>query len=277
MEVRHAQGTTSVPHNPQRVVVFDLASLDTLDALGIEVDGVPGGVLPDDLSEYAADGIPKVGTVFEPDYEAVNALEPDLIIVGGRSAAKYQDLSRIAPTIDLTIDTADYLADVAKNVELLGGIFDKEKEAESRLAALRQSVEGLRAATSKIGNGLLVLTTGTKMSAYGPGSRFGILHGTFGVTPAIKDLQVSQHGQSISSEFILQTNPDWLFVIDRDAAIGRGGAAKTVLDNELVTQAKAWKEDQVVYLDPVNWYLVGGGLRSVQNMVDQLAQAFKKG
>ena len=33
--VTHAQGETTVPVNPQKVVTFDMASLDTLDALGV--------------------------------------------------------------------------------------------------------------------------------------------------------------------------------------------------------------------------------------------------
>jgi iron complex transport system substrate-binding protein len=220
--------------------------------------------------------VPKVGTLFEPDYEAVNAIGPDLIIVGGRSMTKYRDLAAIAPTIDLTVDVKDYMGNVTRNVELLGRIFGKEKEAASRLDALRQSIAALHRKAADSGKGLLVLTTGSKMSAYGPGSRFGILHSVFGVQPAAPNLEVSLHGQSISSEFILKTNPDWLFVIDRDAAIGQGTSSASALNNELVAQTKAWKEKKVVYLDPVNWYLVGGGLTSFQAMVDQISDALEK-
>ncbi|WP_266036324.1 ABC transporter substrate-binding protein, partial [Brucella intermedia] len=112
---------------------------------------------------------------------------------------------------------------------------------------------------------------------YGPGSRFGVLHESFGVKPAAPDLSTGNHGQPASSEFILETNPDWLFVIDRDAAIGReGNSAKQVLDNDLVRQTNAWKKDQVVYLNAQNWYLVGGGLGALHGTVDQLSQAFDK-
>lgn len=275
LPVQHAQGTTPVPRNPQRVVVYDMAALDTLDALGVKVAGVPGGVLPGYLSKYASGDTPKVGTLFEPDFEAVAALEPDLIIVGGRSAAKYRDLAKLAPTIDLTTDTADFMASVTRNVETVGRIFGKEAEAAQRLAALRQSIEAVRATAAGAGKGLLVLTTGGKMSAYGPGSRFGVLHTLFGVTPAVPDLQVSLHGQSISPEFILKTDPDWLFVIDRDAAIGQGAAAPAVLNNELVARTKAWKAKQVVTLDSTSWYLSGGGLTATKAMIDQLAAVLK--
>jgi iron complex transport system substrate-binding protein len=270
--VEHAQGTTEVPANPATVVVYDPAALDTLDALQVEVAGVPAFPLPGALAKYAGDGYAKVGSLFEPDFEAVAALRPDLIIVGGRSAAQYDALSRIAPTIDLTVGADSYLADAEANARTLGRVFGKEAEIEERIAQLDASVAALRAKAADIGTGLIVLTTGNRMSAYGPGSRFGVLHTDFGIAPAVPDLTPATHGEAISFEFVLETNPDWLFVVDRDAAIGRGAAA-ALLDNELVAETTAWKRDQVVYLDPVRWYLLSGGLRALQESVDQLAAA----
>jgi iron complex transport system substrate-binding protein len=277
VKVQHAKGETTVALNPKKVVAFDLASLDTLSALGVEVVGVPTARFPEYLSKYGSDKYEKVGTLFEPDYEAVNAAEPDLIIVGGRSSAKYDDLAKIAPTIDMTVDPKNYVASVKRNVQLLGSIFGKQVQAETRLAKLEQSVADLRQQASTSGKGLLVLTTGGKMSAYGPGSRFGLLHSEFGIVPAVEGLATTNHGQAVNAEFILKTNPDWLFVIDRDVATGQaGGAAKKVLDNELVAQTTAWKENQVVYLDPTNWYLIGGGLTAMQASVDQIAKAIAR-
>ncbi|WP_230533569.1 siderophore ABC transporter substrate-binding protein [Microvirga roseola] len=277
IKIQHAQGETAIPASPKKVLVFDLASLDTLDALGIEIAGVPTGRLPNFLSKYSADRYEKVGTLFEPDFEAVNSAEPDLIIVGGRSRVKYPELSKIAPTIDLSTDPNDYVASVIRNARLLGKVFGKESQAEALVTKLKGSIANLRQQAPKAGKGLLILTTGGKMSAYGPSSRFGVLHTGFGIQPAVENLTITNHGQAISSEFILKTNPDWLFVIDRDTAVGRNeGAAKRLLDNELVNQTKAWKSGQVVYLDPVNWYLVGGGLTAMQASVDQIAKAIGK-
>ncbi|QTN99654.1 siderophore ABC transporter substrate-binding protein [Brucella sp. 458] len=261
--VKHAQGETAVPASPEKVVVFDLASLDNLDRLGVKVTGVPSGVpFPEYLKKYQGDDYAKVGTLFEPDYEAVNAAEPDLIIVGGRSAAKYAALKKIAPTVDLTVDARNFIADTEAKAEA--------EKLNKELAALHEKAAGK-------GTGLLILTSGGKISAYGPGSRFGVLHDSFGVKPAAPNLSIGNHGQPISSEFILETNPDWLFVIDRDAAIGReGNSAKQLLDNELVRQTNAWKKDQVVYLDAQNWYLVGGGFSALHNTIRQLSEAFDK-
>ena len=67
---------------------------------------------------------------------------------------------------------------------------------------------------------MVVLTSDKQISAYGSGSRFGLIHDVLGVEPVDKNIEVSLHGQSVSSEYISEKNPDYLFVIDRSAAIG---------------------------------------------------------
>lgn len=275
--VQHGQGETRLPPAPSTVLVFDMAALDTLDALGVTVAGVPTGLKPGHLAKYDTPGYLKIGTLFEPDYEAVNAADPGLIIVGGRSAPKYAELSRIAPTIDLTTDPDAFLESSIANAETLGRIFGKERAVTQRVDRLRRSIAELKTTAAGAGKGLLILTTGGRMSAYGPGSRFGVLHTEFGIRPAVENLKVANHGQAISFEFILETNPDWLFVIDRDSTIGREGeAARQLLDNDVVRRTTAWRKGQVVYLDGGNWYLVGGGLAALQRDVDDLKAALAK-
>ena len=274
-EVKHAQGVTEVAANPKKVIVLDLASLDTLDALGVPVAGAPTTPVPARLKKYVANESVQVGTLFEPNYEVIFATDPDVIIVGGRSQPKFGELAKIAPTIDMTVDTKDLVGSVTRNTNTLATLFGKEKEGEQKLQALQQSIASLKEKSAGAGTALIVLTTGGKMSAYGPGSRFGVLHDAFGFAAADAKLNTSNHGQAVSYEFITKTNPDWLFVIDRDAAIGREGAsAKQMLDNELVRTTNAWKKQQVVYLDGMEWYLLGSaGLGALQENVNQLTRA----
>ncbi len=276
--VKHAQGEVVLADTPKKVLVFDLASLDNLNRLGIKVAGVPDSkVLPDYLKQFESSEYTKIGTVFEPDYEVVNAADPDLIIVAGRSSGKYVELSKIAPTIDLTVKPDNYIGGIKDNIEKLGVIFGKQAEARSENEKLDSSIAALKQKSAAVGNGLMILTNGGKMSAFGPGSRFGVIYGVYGIKPADANISVGTHGQPISPEFLLKINPDWLFVIDRDAAIGReGNSAKQVLDNDLVPQMTVWKNDQIVYLDARDWYLIGGGLSALQNTIDQLSQAFGK-
>lgn len=277
--IQHVSGTTAVPAPPEKTVVYDLAVMDTLHTLGVQPAGVPTLVTwPAVLEGYRGADTPKVGTLFEPDYEAVHALSPDLVIVAGRSAPKQADLARLAPTIDLTVDTANLVESVKGNTRTLATIYQKQDEAERRLQALDEAIDAIRNKAEHAGTGMVILTVGGKMSAYGPGSRFGIIHDVFGMQPAVQDLTIGTHGQAVSFEFIYKHDPDWLFVIDRDAAIGRDGdAARRLLDNALMHKTQAWRNDRIVYLDSANWYLLGSaGLTSLQDSIAEVAQALDR-
>jgi len=269
--VKHAQGETTVAQNPAKVLTFDFASLDTLDALGVEIQGLPGVNLPAYLSKYADDKYVKVGTLFEPDYEAVAAAAPDLIIVAGRSAGAYGELSKLAPTIDLSNSWTDFEGSIKANSKILGEIFGKSAEVDAMIADLDSKIAAVKAKAADAGKGLIVLTNGAEITAFGPGSRFGWIHETLGI-PAATEAKAETHGDVISFEFVLETNPDWLFVIDRDAATGSGSSA-AILDNELVNQTNAVKNGHVVNIDPVRAYVVNGGLPAFTVLVEQVGTA----
>lgn len=272
--VTHVQGETTLPASPEKVFVYDLATLDTLDALGIEVDGVPESNYPPTLAKYGTDDYLKIGSLFEPDYETVNAEQPDVVFVAGRSSGAYEQLSQIAPTIDLSNDWADFLGSVKANSLVLGEVFGVESEIADLNAELDASVAEFQAAADEIGTVFVVMTSAGEVSAYGPGSRFGFVHDDLGLTPAIEDVEAATHGDAMSFELLLETNPDWLIVLDRDSAIGTAtGAAEQVLDNELVHQTSAWQNDQVIYVDSTRWYITNGGVNNLNAMIDELAAA----
>lgn len=270
----HAQGEISLDQPPQRVLVFDIAALDTLTALGVAPAGVPTQPLPPYMAGRVAEDVPRVGTLFEPDIEASFAANPDLILVGGRSAAKYADVARIAPAMDLTVGRDDFVGEARQTVLTLGRIFDRADRAAALLADYDAEVAALRAIAPQAGRVLVMLTSGGRMSAHGPGSRFGMIHDAYGLTPAATGMDTGNHGQAISPEFIMETNPDWLFVVDRDAAIGREGeGAAQLLDNDLVRKTTAWQKGQVVYLDPAAWYIAPSGITALTLGARQIRNA----
>ena len=268
--IDHYSGSDEVPVDPETIVVMDLGMLVTLDALGIEADGFGslGTPVPEQY-QALVDAPEPVGTAFEPDYEAINALEPDLIIVATRSSATYPEMSEIAPTVDLTFDESlDPIAAFEQRHEQLGQIFGIEDEVAAELEALDAEIEALAARTGDAGSALIVLTSGAEVSAYGAGSRFGMVHDVFGYAAADETLQTEEtHGEVVSFEYLLDVNPDVMFVVDRSAAIGEEAeGAETILDNELVNQTNAWQNERVVYVDAFSWYLAGNsipGLRGV--------------
>ncbi|KAA9178099.1 siderophore ABC transporter substrate-binding protein [Enterococcus durans] len=264
-----------VQRNPQKVVVFDNGSLDTLDALGVG-DRVIGAVtknLPSYLDKYK--DVESAGGIKEPDLEKINQLQPDLIIISGRQSDYKEELAKIAPTLYLAVNTKEPWESVQQNVNVLAEIFGKEDKAKEELATLTKEIEKTKEKACKLEQTALVtLVNEGQLSAYGSGSRFGLVHDVFGFKQADDQIEASTHGQSVSYEYILEKNPGILFVVDRTKAIGGDDSKDNVSANELVAQTDAGKNDQVISLQPDVWYLSGGGLESMKLMVEDVNQAF---
>lgn len=276
ISVEHAQGTTDVPVNPEKVFTFDLGVLDSLDELDVDVAGVPEAIYPEPVKEAAEEAAVKIGTMKEPDFEKINAEAPDLIIITGRTADSYEELSKIAPTINLSLDNNDVLGSFEQQVQTLGKIFDKEDVVEEELSELSNDIEEAKAAVSEAGKGLIVMTSAGELTAYGEESRFGLIHQQLGIEEAATVKAEGAHGQSVSFEFLAQTNPDLLFVVDRDSAVGESGHnAKATLDNALVSKTKAAKNEKIVYLDSGTWYIVGPGLGTLDDMIEEVVEGTK--
>lgn len=273
ISVEHAQGTTEVPVDPEKVFVFDLGVMDSMNSLGIQPAGVPEATYPEELRTVADAAQVRIGAMKEPDFETIATEDPDLIIISGRTAEAYPELSKIAPTIDLSVDQKDQMASFKENVTTLGEIFGEEEAVATKLDQIESKVEDAKTTLKDAGgtNGLIVLTSAGEVTAYGAGSRFGLIHDVLGVPTAADVKSEGPHGESVSFEFIAQTDPENLFVIDRDAATGEGGAnAAAVLDNDLVNGTKAARNGKIIQLNPADWYLVGYGLDSLPRMIDEV-------
>ncbi|WP_438348705.1 siderophore ABC transporter substrate-binding protein [Paenibacillus sp. FA6] len=280
LTITHQLGTTLVKTNPEKVVVFDFGILDSLDKLGVEVTGVPQANIPPYLSKYEDKKYANLGSLKEPAFEKINALSPDLIIISGRQSEAYDELSKIAPTIFLGVDNTKLVESFKENMNTLGQIFDKQAQIDEEVAKIDALIKDIHdKATANGKNGLIVLANEGKLSAYGAGSRFGIIHDVLGFAPVDATIKVSTHGDKITSEFIAEKNPDYLFVVDRDSAVATTGtesvSTKDTVENELVKNTDAFKNGHIVYLDPNYWYLSGGGLVSMVEMINEINAAIQ--
>lgn len=273
-EIATAKGPVSIAKPPTTVAVFDIAAIDTLDRIGVKPAGLPEELYLSRL-EPLKQGAEIVGDLFEPDLEALSALGPDLIIVGGRSSTKADTTAQVAQTIDMTMDGDDLVDQAKQRLAAYGALFGKQGEAEKAARELDDRIKAAKVAVTGKGNGLIVMTNGPKVTAYGPGSRFGWVHAALDLPPAVPDVKAADHGEAVSFEFINKANPDWLLVLDRAAAIGSGEqGAKATLDNELVAQTTAWKKGQVIYLPAAEFYIAAGGVQSMQRVLTTIAEAF---
>lgn len=276
IKIEHALGTTLVPKNPHKVVVFDYATLDTLDNMGVAITGLPKASIPDYLAQYKDRRYVDVGTLFEPNFERLYDLQPDVIFISSRQSSVYPELAKIAPTVYLAIDNTDYVGSLSHNLRILGEIFEQQEYIERTIDDLEQEFAAIRDKVTEAGlNALLIMVNDGALSAYGPNSRFGVLHKEFGFSPADPHIEVANHGQNISFEYLLKINPDFLFVVDRAATVGGSISARQVLNNAIVKETSAAKNDRIIYLTSQVWYVASGGLTGTRIMIQDIMQALK--
>ena len=278
IKVQTAHGEAVVPQNPERVAVYDLGAVDTLSKLGVKIGASVDSQNLAYLDAPLKDAV-KAGTLFEPNYEALNAYNPQLIVIGSRMAKDKvsSELAKLAPTIDMTAQTDNMKESAKARIDAYGRIFGKQAEADALKAEIDKTFADAKAAAQGKGKGLVILVNAGKLSAFGPDSRLGgWIHRDIGVPAADEAIKEGSHGQPVSFEYIKEKNPDWLFVLDRSAAIGEEGqAAREVLNNPLVAQSTAWKKGQVVYLPPET-YLAAGGAQELLNAGNLLKDAFSQ-
>lgn len=286
LTIEQPQGSVTLEQVPTRVAVFDLATLDTLAALGVEVAGVPAQVGPAHLQAFQDDKYAKVGTLFEPDYAALKALQPDLIIIAGRSRAAYDKLAEVAPTLDLTLSPDAFVDGMRANLQQLGTIFEKQQKAQQLEAELQQALHDVQQKTRGLSSVTLFTINGRVMT-HAPGERFGMLYELLGTQSTAKAGEAAPRGQARPEagspqalklqqaqrtrlDQALAQQPDWLVVLDRGAATGgEGQAAETLAQDAAIAATQAWQQGKVYYLDPAAWYTATGGYQSVMKTLQE--------
>lgn len=283
---RNGQGEAAeltVPYNPQRIAILDMAALDILDNLGLS-DRVVGSASTslDYLQDIVSrDGVARLGTIKEADLEAVMACEPDIIFIGGRLSKFYDALSEIAPVVYLSTDTSLGIVESTRNNAMtIASIFGMTGEVESLMAGFDARIEALRTfAAGK--NAIVSMVTSGGFNVLGNDGRCSLIGREVGFENIGVDANIdtSTHGNEASFEFVVQKNPDYIFVMDRDAAIGTEGAqlAREIVENELIMDTDAYKNDCIVYLaHPAVWYTAEGGVSALDTMLSDLESVLFK-
>ena len=251
-----AETQLEVPYDPQRIAILDMASLDYLQS-------------------YINEDIANLGTIKEADLEAVMSCEPDVIFIGGRLASSYDALSEIAPVVYLSTDTEQGVVEsVRKNANTIASLFGLEEEVDSlmadfdsRIAALAEFAEGKTA--------IVGLVTSGGFNVLGNDGRCSMICREVGFENIGVDAEIdtATHGNEASFEFVVEKDPDYIFVLDRDAAIQTEGAqlAQEIVENELVKGTRAYTDGHIVYLSsPAVWYTAEGGITALDVMLQDL-------
>lgn len=91
------------------------------------------------------------------------------------------------------------------------------------------------------------MTNGPKITAYGPGSRFGWVHKTLDLEPAVADVR----RRPMANDLVRNSSARQRTGCSCSTAPRQSAQAtrrQATLDNELVAQTTAWKKGQVIFL-----------------------------
>lgn len=258
--VEHARGVTEVPEQPQRVVTLEPLELDTAVSVGITPVGAAVASNVAGIPAYlGVDGVEPVGTVPEPDLEAIAALEPDLILgTEARHSKLYEQLSAIAPTVFIATQ-ADPWRD---NAELTGEALGREDEVAAQISAVDDRCAEIGEEHDVAGQTAQVIRPRdeTTLSLYGPVSFAGSLLECVGYTTPEHEWADGLQAD-ISPENVLDARADAVFI-----------TASDVTDASAVPAAITRNADafpSVTLVDTSTW-VAGVGPRGAQSVLDDI-------
>lgn len=269
------QTELEVPYNPERVAILDMAALDIIDAIGAgdSVVGMASTSL-EYLQDYAENSeLANLGTIKEADLEAVAASEPDVIFIGGRLSASYDDLSEIAPVVYLATDSdLGVVESTRANATTIASIFGLEDQVDALMADYEERIAAL-SAVAEGHTALVGMYTSGGLNVLGNDGRCSLIGNEVGFDNLAASEVTSTHGNEVSFETIVAEDPEYIFVLNRDAAIGSDGAdqAQEVVENELTQQTQAYQNGNIIYLEhPAVWYTAEGGIQALGIMLEDL-------
>lgn len=131
---------------PQRVITLAPSVTELLGGLALH-ERIVGTDNFSDWPESVLD-LPKLGGIVDPDYEAMVALDPDLVLVAGGSDGHVAKLTELGiPAVVLTGDTFEH---IFANLSVLGQLFDHQAETEAALAAMQARIDAVTAKVASL-------------------------------------------------------------------------------------------------------------------------------
>lgn len=267
------------------VVATDNRTFETLHAWGVQLSAASVALMPGTIGYVDDTSIIDLGNHREPDLEALVAVEPQLIINGQRFVTFREDMIKLAP--DATIveleprEGEPFDAELKRQTTVLGEIFGKQAEAEQLNADLDAAIARVAAAYNGTDTVMAVNTSGGNIGYVAPkvGRTLGPLFDIFGLTPALEVEGSNDHqGDDISVEAIADSNPDWILVMDRDAAVAADDPAykpanELLETSDALANVTAVKEGRIVYM-PADTY-TNEGIQTYTEFFNAFADALE--
>lgn len=284
IEDNHGSVEVSLP--VQRAASTDNRTFEVLADWGVPLVAAPKQLVPSSIAAYDGDDVADIGNHREPDLEALAAAEPDLVIVGQRFSDQYDSIAELTPDaalLDLEPrDGESFDAELERQVTALGQVFGKEAEADQLIADFEEALERAKNAYDGSSTVMAVIVSGGEIGYSGPttGRTWGPLFDLLGLEPALEvEGSTDDHqGDDVSVEQIAESNPDWIFVMDRDAAITADEpdytpAADVIAGNAALQNVTAVTSEQIVYA-PDDTY-TNESIITYTEILNSIADAFE--
>ena len=268
-----------------RAASLDNRTFEVLQQWDVELVAAPKKLIPSTITAFNGEGVADVGMHREPNLEALVAAEPDLIISGQRFSKFDSQIKELAPDVPLINleprDGQPFDKELIRQVTDLGEIFGKQAEAKKLVNDFNASIERAKNAYDGTSTVMAVDVSGGNIGyvAPGKGRTWGPVFDLLDLKPAleIEGATDSHTGDDISVEAIAESNPAWMLVLDRDAAITKDGSntpAETVISGNAVLQnVTAISTGQVVYA-PNDTY-TNESIITYTEIFNSLADAFE--
>jgi iron complex transport system substrate-binding protein len=251
---------------PGRIVSLSPNLTHIIYALG-ELDRVVGVTLYSDFPPRAKE-LPNVGGWINPNYEAILALRPDLVVLMKDQDTIFGAKLRELGLKTLVTDSNDSVSDIMKTIVYLGDVLGKEAEArkivsdmESTLNTIRQKTGG--APKKKV---LLVVgrNPGTLEDIYVIG-RNNYINELIEIAGGVNAVENTRLSIKITKEAILTLDPDVIIEInheklDKEAEIL--GIWNTLAQSRAVRDGEVYILPSTVVLHPSQTIVEGAQVLS---------------
>jgi ABC-type Fe3+-hydroxamate transport system substrate-binding protein len=266
--IAHAMGSTKITGTPKRVVVLDTGELDSAVALGVKPVGAVEAIAGEGLPGYLGDAvraIKLVGTIEQPNVEAIAALRPDLILSSKvRHEAIYDQLARVAPTVFSEAVGVTWKENFALHADALGLGDEAERlqaEYEDKARELATALGDKRADTTVS----VVRSVGDEVRIYLKANFLGTILQDAGL-PRPKAQDKDEFSETATAERVPDLDGD-LMILSR---FGDDHRLLTRLQsNRLWPRLEVVKADRVFEVPDDLWFL-GIGNFAARKVLDDL-------
>ncbi|MDR0752193.1 MAG: ABC transporter substrate-binding protein [Christensenellaceae bacterium] len=290
--------------NPKNVAIYDYGVLDILDSVGFATSGIEKLVVPNkdglpaDLASYKTmENVYSGGSLFYVDFDVLDLIQPELVILGGRSFGMDVDGNRLGTEdaaafkksaydrypntkfikISVNSSNSNLVNDMERNAYILARIF-KNVEIAIKFQEIKSNIAEIqaKAIASKKTALFVMMVDQTTMSVFNVNSRFDMLYEDFGFLPIDPNTVqwTDAHGLTARAEYVLEQNPDLIFVLDRSATIGSGAGYENFIGDTVIKQTKAFKNNNIYLLTGESWYTMTGGFTAADRMIANINQYF---